>query len=164
MQTLISAVIFLIVFGSVLFLAYVTTKFIGTRTNRIMKGRHVSIVETVSLGFDSKLHLIKVGEEFVLVSTSGKNTQLLTKVQLDDYSMEEAKTSNNFNFKDIFDKYIYSFKDKQGSKSFLNAKNSEQTSNKESQVFSRNLNKLRSITTGFGMHKTEDGDEYTNEN
>jgi len=55
-----------------LFLAYVTTKFIGTRTNKIVKGKYIKIIETVNLGFDSRLHLVKAGEEFVLISTCGK--------------------------------------------------------------------------------------------
>jgi len=41
METFISAVMFTVVFGSVLFLAYVTTKFIGTRTNKIVKGKYI---------------------------------------------------------------------------------------------------------------------------
>jgi len=63
METFISAVMFTVVFGSVLFLAYVTTKFIGTRTNKIVKGKYIKIIETVNLGFDSRLHLVKAGEE-----------------------------------------------------------------------------------------------------
>ncbi|MFZ5987428.1 MAG: flagellar biosynthetic protein FliO [Bacillota bacterium] len=165
MQTLISAVIFLVVFGSILFLAYATTKYIGTRTSKIMKGKHIDIIETVSLGFDSRLHLVKAGEEFVLISSSGKNVQLLTTVRIDNYSADEEKLQNGtFNFKEVFDKYIQGFKGRQNNnKSFTESLNSESKSNSENEVFRHNLVKLRTITSGIEKHMTVDGDEYTNE-
>lgn len=165
MQTLMNAVMFFVVFGSVLFLAYVTTKFIGTRTNRIIKGKYIKIIETVNLGFDSKLHLVKAGDEFVLISASGKNVQILSKVKLDDYSSQEVENGdNNFNFKDIFDKYKQGFNWKQGGIPFFNAKGSENEGTDNSQVFNANLNRLKEITACIASQKTEDGDENTNEN
>lgn len=164
MESLISAVLFLIVFGSILFLAYVTTKFIGTGTNKMMKGRYINIIETVNLGFDSKLHLVKVGPDFVLISTSGKNTCFLTKVELEEYSDNEEKASNNsFNFKNVFDKYFQGFKDKQENKNFTSVLNKENREILNERVFNKNLKRLKDISTGISLHKTEDGEEYTNE-
>ena len=98
MDELKSAILFIVVFGFILLLAYITTKFVGTRTSRIAKGKHIDIIETISLGFDSRLHLIKAGEEYVLISTSGKNTRLLTRVNMGDYSPKEnEKEMSHFN-------------------------------------------------------------------
>jgi flagellar protein FliO/FliZ len=165
MESLISAVLFIIVFGSILFLAYVTTKFVGDKTNKTMKGKYINIVESVNLGFDCKLHLVKVGSEFVLISTSGKTTRLLTRVQLEEYIDNESVISNNsFNFKNVFERYFQGFKDKQEKKGFFTARGNESTSGLKDRVFDKNLKRLKDISTGMSMHKTEYGEEYTNEN
>ncbi|HHV29879.1 flagellar biosynthetic protein FliO [Acetivibrio mesophilus] len=165
MQTFISAVMFFIVFGSVLFLAYVTTKFIGTRTNRIIKGKYVKIIETVNLGFDSKLHLVKAGDEFVLISTSGKNVQVLTKVELDAYSADETETGDNsFKFKEVFGKYIQGFAKNREEIPFSEAESGDKEQSGNSPVFNANLDRLRRITASIASHKAEDGEGNTNEN
>ncbi|HPC99742.1 MAG TPA: flagellar biosynthetic protein FliO [Acetivibrio sp.] len=174
MESLISAVLFIIVFGSVLFVAYVTTRFVGSKTNKIMKGKYINIVETVNLGFDCKLHLVKVGSEFVLISTSGKTTRLLTRVRLEEYSNEKSIASTNtFNFKNVFEKYFQGFKHIQefqgfrpiqGIKGFFAARDNESAVTQKDQTFNKNLERLKDISTGMSLHKTEYGEEYTNEN
>ena len=160
---LISFFVFVIVFGSILFLAYVTTRFIGNKSGRALKGKHINIVETVSLGLDSRLHLVKIGEEFVLISASGKNVQMLTKVNIDGYYEEQnSNGGNSFDFKEIFEKYIQNFKGRQNSKEDLRAQEDKNSSDDNS--FQRNLVKLRNITSGIGKHYTPGGDENTNEN
>jgi len=43
------------------------------------------------------------GEEFVLISTCGKNVQMLAKVKLEGYYSDEAEeTENDFKFREIF--------------------------------------------------------------
>jgi len=47
--------------------------------------------------------LVKAGEEFVLISTCGKNVQMLAKVKLEGYYSDEAEeTENDFKFREIF--------------------------------------------------------------
>ncbi|TYQ13171.1 UNVERIFIED_CONTAM: flagellar protein FliO/FliZ [Acetivibrio alkalicellulosi] len=113
MDTLVSVVAFFIVFGSILFLAYVTTKYIGNKTNRIMKGKHISVMETVSLGFDSRLHLVKVGNDMILISCSGKNIQLLKTIEL-DVKQEDINTHNSSisSFSHTLNKYLNKLKEK----------------------------------------------------
>ncbi|HOM02068.1 MAG TPA: flagellar biosynthetic protein FliO [Acetivibrio sp.] len=150
MQTFISAVMFTIVFGSILFLAYVTTKFIGTKTNRIVRGKYIKIIETVNLGFDSKLHLVKAGDEFILVSACGKNIQILTKVQLGDYSSEEEEQGDNvFNFKEFFNKYAQGFSKNREGISFFKSESGEKDKAGSTPVFNSNLNRLRKITASI---------------
>lgn len=160
---LISFCVFVIVFGSILFLAYVTTRFIGNKSGRAMKGKHINIVETVSVGLDLKLHLVKVGEEFILISASGKNIQLLSKVHVDGYYEEENSGNGNpFDFKEIFEKYLQNFKGKQNIKEDINTEQLKNGSDDNS--FRRNLDKLRTITSGNGKLYATGGDEDTNEN
>lgn len=160
---LISFCVFVIVFGSILFLAYVTTKFIGNKSGRATKGKHINIVESVSLGLDLKLHLVKIGDEFVVISASGKNVQMLTKVNMNDYSEEEMpSTQNSFDFKEIFEKYIQNFKGKQNGKVDLKSEEGKNSVNDNS--FRSNLVKLRNITSNFGKQDITGGDENANEN
>ena len=49
-----------------------------------MKGKHITVIETVSLGFDNKLHLVKVADEFILISCSGKNVQMLKTIDINE--------------------------------------------------------------------------------
>lgn len=157
---LISFIVFIIVFGSVIFLAYVTTKFIGNKSVRATKGKYINIVETVSLGLEGRLHLVKVGEEFLLISVSGKKVELLSKVNIDSYPEDESSESiNPFTFKDIFEKYLNNFKGKQG-----NEKNVKlEESNSGDNSFQRNIEKLRNITARKEKRNATGGDENTNE-
>lgn len=160
---LISFFVFVIVFGSIIFLAYVTTRFIGNKSGKAMKGKHINIVETVSLGLDLKLHLVRVGEEFVLISASGKNVQMLSKVHIEGYYEEESSVSDNpFDFKEIFEKYLQNIKGKQNNKE--DVKNEQLKNGIDDSSFRRNLDKLRSITSGNRKLYATGGDENTNEN
>lgn len=166
METFVSALIFVIVFGSILFLAFVTTKYIGTKTGNSMKSRHINILETVQLGLDSKLHLVKIGDEFILISSSGKNIQMLKTLKLEHYSSEESPNANAslFDFKDIFEKYLPRLKDLHKKKIDDRTENNENCNSYDSKVFKKNLDKLRNFTAVAGGLKSDDGDENTNEN
>lgn len=162
MPTLISAILFFIVFGCILFLAYVTTRFIGNKGSRNMKGRYINIIETVSLGIDSKLHVIKIGEEYVLISSSGKNIQLIKSVQLDKEFIRSDVSNNEVSgFKDIFDKYIGGFI--KTTEKTENIKTTERASSiDKNHSIKNNLNRLREITAGIGR-QYKNGDENVNE-
>lgn len=159
---LISFLVFAIVFGSIIFLAYVTTKFIGNKSGRAMKGKYINIVETVSLGIEGRLHLVKVGEEFVLISVSGKNIQLLSKVNINSYSEERSLESDNtFAFKEIFERYIQNFKGRQNIDKDM--KSEENRDRIDDNRFQQNIKKLRKITAENGKRYATGGDENTNE-
>lgn len=160
---LISFIVFVIVFGSIIFLAFVTTKFIGNKSVGAMKGKHINIVETVSLGLEGRLHLIKVGEEFVLISVSGKNIQLLSKVNIEGFSEEtSSESSDSFAFKEIFEKYLHNFKGKQNVEKDIKSEKNKKGINENS--FQRNIEKIKKITTEKGKRYATGGDENTNEN
>ncbi|NLD50389.1 MAG: flagellar biosynthetic protein FliO [Clostridiaceae bacterium] len=165
MGTFFSAVIFIIVFGSILFLAYATTKYIGTKTSNTMKGRYINVLETVQLGLDGKLHLVKVGDEFVLISSSGKNIQMLKTLEIDGYSSEETnKAAGVFDFKEVFEKYISGFKVIQNKTSYGKSKANETQNGNNSSVFKNNLTKLKKINAGASGLKSDFGDGNSNEN
>lgn len=139
----------LIAFGAILFLVVITTKFVGGKANKAMRGRYINIVETISLGIDKQLHLVRVGEQFLLIASSGKNVEFLSNVRLDDYKIEEASENNAlFDFKDLFDKYLQNFNRKKVNESDIKTGNEEIKGTLEGDNFRNNLNRLKNINTG----------------
>ena len=99
----------------ILFLAYVTTRFVGAKYVKNLRGRNISVVETVSIGLDKVLYLVKVGNEYFLISSSGKNINFLSQVDaanivLDSENMEQGH--QQFLDANSFSKYLDIFKKK----------------------------------------------------
>lgn len=88
-----------------LFLAYATTLFVGGKTQKTMQGKNIKVIETVSIGVDKKIHLVKVGKEFFLIGSGGKVIEFLSKVDLPDYQESSVEASMMpIDFKSILDK------------------------------------------------------------
>lgn len=153
-------------FGSILFLAYITTRFIGMKTSRGMKGKYISIVDSLSLGFDKQIYLVKAGEQYMLIASTGKNIEFLSSVSLAENEFSDtAESDNAFNFRELFEKY---------SKGFLKNKNVNSGKSKEGledeikqqnekEVFRGNLKRLRNITEKTENQIKNNGDDITNE-
>lgn len=168
MEGLVSGIAYVLVFGSILFLAYVTTKYVGKKTNVIMKGKHIKVVETVSLGFDSKLYLVKVADEFMLISSSGKNVKMLKTVEINEQGVDvNIIKPNNVNFKDFFQKCLGNFKPKENGKKTKDINENIAKGNLENfkeKKIKRNLKKLKEFDLNLPARKmTENKDEYTND-
>lgn len=163
MDYILQGILVLIGFGSILFLAYITTRYIAGKSNMAMRGKYISIVETVSLGMDKRLHLIKVDKQFILIASSAKGIEFLTAVTLNDFDKyEEIKSASAFDFKSLFDKYIQAYKNKKSDKTGLN---NEQDSTKkaEGENFKSNLNRLRVISERLDTQYPVGKDDITNE-
>jgi flagellar biogenesis protein FliO len=60
------------------------------------------------LGTDKRLHLVKAGNGYVLIATTSKTVEFLTKVELDEEAAQETVPVENgfqFDFKSMFEKY-----------------------------------------------------------
>ena len=90
-----------LIFSSILFLSYITTRYLANKTGRISKGKYLNIIETVAFGKDKYLHLIKVGNEFMLLSSSGKGIELIGRVEIDNYAENAYNERNQFNFNNM---------------------------------------------------------------
>ncbi|PYG89832.1 flagellar protein FliO/FliZ [Ruminiclostridium sufflavum DSM 19573] len=150
----------ILVFG----LLILTTRILSYKSKKILKGNYMQIVETVSLGVTNRIHLVKIGDEFFLISATNKNIEFLTKVNLNDYKDEGVKNpiSEVIDFKAVLKKYVSSFgsqakngteKDlndisKQGYKSNDEIQNSDVT-------FKDNLEKLKKITNTINGQRSE---------
>jgi flagellar protein FliO/FliZ len=152
----------LLVFAAILFLAYVATRYIGSKTGNTIKGKYISVVESISIGMDKNIHLLKAGEQFILIASSGKNIEFLTTIKIDDFGVTpDVAGENTFDFKHLFDKYLQNFRSKKGVKA--NRKASDPDNSLEEYVFKSNLDKLKSINIKAGKQDNEDGVEIGDE-
>lgn len=169
MDSFAQVLLMLLAFGSILFLAYITTRYIGTKTGKTMMGKHVNVVETISLGTDKRLHLIKAGEQYLLIASTSKSVELISEIRLDEAGeVEKSETAafqNVFDFKSIFEKYAGVHKNIKGFGK--NNAGSNESSNNASDVsrlnFKNNLDRLRNITVGMVGDNLKNEDESTDE-
>lgn len=159
-------ILYLIGFCSLLFLTYVTTRYIGGKQNRAMKGKYINIVETVALGMDKRLHLVKAGDRYVLIATTSKTVEFLSTVTLGESNAEEQNPAHEnatlFDFKSLFEKYMGSFNGKKAKEPEVIEDNTNQDMN-DSHVFHSNLGRLREIVQKNKFQVRENGDDVTNE-
>lgn len=75
----------LILFAGILYLAYISTKFIGKRYMLSGKGgRNLKILETVSVGRDMTIAIARAGERIFLVGITPDRINLLSELKEDD--------------------------------------------------------------------------------
>lgn len=122
----ISLMTILIAVGSVMFLAYIMTKFVGKKSSGMMKSKYMKIIDTLSLGFDKSIYLIKVGEQYVLMNLSVKGMEFICNIEPDLISPMIKETPEIPN-KNAFGKYFDFFKTENNLKS--ETKNNEVNDN-----------------------------------
>lgn len=98
---------FLVVMGILL----LTTKYLTYKSKKMMKGNYMQIIESLSLGVNNRLHLVKVDKEFFILSASNKNVEFLARVNISDFEEAEIKNpiSEVIDFKSVLKKYIRGF-------------------------------------------------------
>ena len=104
----ISLLTILIAVGSVMFLAYVMTKFVGKKSSGMIKSKYMKIVDTLSLGFDKNIYLVQVGEQFVLMHMSVKGLEFICNIERELIKPTIANTPNEStkSFGKYFDFFI----------------------------------------------------------
>lgn len=145
--------VYLIVFALIIAAMVFLTKYLGYKTKKMQKGNYMSIIETLSLGVNNRLVLVKVENEFIILSVNNKSSEFVTKVNIHDY--EEQDEANPFSeiidFKAILAKNITKLgsRKKQSSSDNTNtsAQESAQANNTstEKNTFRSNLDKLKKI-------------------
>lgn len=111
----VSLLTILIALGSVCFLAFITTKFVGKKSGGMLKSKHMKVIDTLSMGFDKTLYLVQIGEQFVLMNSSVKGFDFICNI---DPSMLNTSNINvEDEKKNSFAKYFDFFKVNESNKS-----------------------------------------------
>ena len=96
----VSLLTILIALGSVCFLAFITTKFIGKKSGGMMKSKHMKVIDVLSLGFDKTIYLVQVGNQYVLMNSSVKGFDFICNIDPSminlDMLNDEAEKKNSF--------------------------------------------------------------------
>lgn len=80
-KLVLNALIGLAVFCGILYLAYVSTKYIGKRYSLSGKGNgNLKILDSISLGKDSRLCIVKAGQKYLLLGITQHNISLVSEL------------------------------------------------------------------------------------
>ncbi len=106
-----------LIFGMILYLAYIATRIVGKKTAKSMQSKHMQVIEQISLGLDKRLILVRVGSEYFLFLSGKKEFRQVAKVKMDgqEEPIQESEQKDSaisgesvFGFRQIFEKYIHS--------------------------------------------------------
>jgi len=154
----------------VLILLLFTTKYLAYKSKKMLKGNYMQIVESLSLGVNNRLHLIKVDKEFIIISATNKNVEFLARVNINDYEEEELinPLSEVIDFKSLLKKSINgsNFKNQARRESEVKADDilkQKPTGTDEIQnsniTFKENLEKLKHLTKTINGKRSENEQE-----
>ena len=132
----------------------------------------MQIIESLSLGVNNRLHLVKVDKEFFIIAATNKNVEFLSKVNISDYVEEEVKNpiSEVIDFKSVLKKYVNGF-------SFRNSSNTSEVNQNDpvidsrtensglepgDSVFKSNLEKLKHLSSSLNDRRGQDEKENHN--
>jgi flagellar protein FliO/FliZ len=133
-----------LVFGSILFLAYVAAKYVGKKAAGSMKSKHMQVVEQISLGLDKRLILVRVGTDYFLFLSGKREFKMVARVRPDKVAESEqhedkAVDEQVFDFRRILNKYISKSDEKTHMKK---TRRSMESKSSEDGTIKRNIQKL----------------------
>ncbi len=164
----------ILIFIVVMAILLLTTKYLAYKSKKMMKGNYMNIVESLSLGVNNRLHLVKVDKEFFIISASNKNVEFLARVNISDFSEKEIKNpiSEVIDFKAILKKNITNFnfgkpntRNKANSSEFSDGKTEDENYSAKpinNDVFKSNLERLRHLTNSMNDSRGQDEQENKN--
>lgn len=93
-------------FVFVLILSYYTTKLLGKKLTGGTKNKFMKIIETLPLGMDRCLYLVRAGNKHFLFYSNKRELNMVSEIDIDEET-EEASDSQEpaFSFKTIFQDY-----------------------------------------------------------
>lgn len=166
MQEILKYFTILLAFLVVMAILLITTRYLAYKSKKMLKGNYMQIIESLSLGLNNRLHLVKVDKEFFIISASNKNVEFLARVNISDFEEEEVKNplSEVIDFKSILKKYIsgISFantaaaKDVKAQKADMDGPSGDIATESQNVVFKNNLEKLKNLTNSMNDRRGQD--------
>lgn len=114
--------------------AYYVTRYIARKGFIVSGNKNIKIIETVSLGIDKSLLLVKVGEQYLLLGSTQRSISLLTAIE-----QEKLPIGNTSE--------VYDNLDDESVEAYMNKLNNADEKTRMNSV-KKNLNKLKSIVRG----------------
>lgn len=130
---------FLFMSAVILGAAYYVTRFLARKGLHPAKNKYLRIVETVPLGIDRSLLLVKVGEQYLLLGSTQKNISMLAQIEQDKLTGVNTGEMYGGSEDESFESYMSNIGNEH-SKAGMNS-------------VKHNLNKLKSIVRG---NRTDD--------
>jgi len=113
--------------------AYFVTRFIARKGFTASGNKNLKVVESIPLGIDKTLLLVRVGEQYLLLGSTQKNISLLTAI--DREKLKLVNTAEDYNGPEVESVESYMDMDGRDERPGMNS-------------VKRNLNKLKSIVRG----------------
>ncbi len=127
------AIYYLIMFGLILAAAYYSSKFLSRKALGRGSAKNMKLVESMPMGADKSLHLVKVGSQYFLIGSASKSLFMMSEIEKE--KLFEAQQNDGLNLENY---EIENYEDNLSNKDF----NSYFSSVKN------NLNKLKSMVRG----------------
>ncbi|MCL2617145.1 MAG: flagellar biosynthetic protein FliO [Defluviitaleaceae bacterium] len=109
-------VYFVLVFAAVVALTVVSTKWIaGTRYRRASAG-NLQIVESIAVGQQAYLQLVRVGSKYIVIGVSRGNVSFVCEVEESEVTLPEIKMPGESVVLDKFERYLNAYRDQKSSK------------------------------------------------
>ena len=99
---------FIVAFVIVLFLAVYITRLLATSSYLKLHNKNIKILESIGVGHQNSIQLIKVGEKYILIGNTKEKITFLLDLEEDDIVLQDEinqKTTPS-SFKESFDKYL----------------------------------------------------------
>lgn len=141
---------YILIFGSILFLAYIAARFVGQKTSASMQSKHMQLVEQISLGIDKRLLLVRVGSEHFLFLSGKKEFRQIAKVKISKDGEQEIdevanKAAPGFDFRQVFSDYISGYNEKRHNHVKSKTNNTD-ARNEKSEIIQGNIQKLEQLS------------------
>lgn len=159
----------LLAFIVVMAILLLTTKYLAYKSKKMMKGNYMKIIESLSLGVNNRLHLVKVDKEYFILSATNKNVEFLARVNISDFEEEDIKNpiSEVIDFKSVLKKYITGFSfgnsaaagEAKQSEPVIDNRVQNSGLNSKDSVFKSNLERLKHLSNSMNDRRGQNEEE-----
>lgn len=132
-ESFLRTIYYLFMFALILGATYYVTKFLARKGMGQNKTKHMKLMESMPLGVDKSLHLVKVGNQYFLLGSASKSMFMVSELEKDKLFEEQLSSAIDINDFD-YDSYESNVEEKDFSTYLNSVKN--------------NLHKLKSMVRG----------------
>lgn len=102
----------IIIFIIILILAFYSTKFIANAKIKSTKNNNMRIVESMGIGFQHTIQLLKVGNKYLVISVSKDKVEFIAEIDEKSIDINEDVRVENKEFETYFKEIIQNLKKK----------------------------------------------------